>query len=346
MATLVMDGITKHFGDRPVVDRLSLEIEHGEFVALLGPSGCGKTTTLRLLAGFETLSAGALYLGGSCLANGSLHVAPEHRHMGMVFQSYALWPHMSVADNVGYPLKMRRVGGEAYRSRVRQALETVHLEHLAERMPRTLSGGQRQRVALARCLVSDPQVVLLDEPLANLDRHLRASMEQGFREFHRRTGATMIYVTHDQAEAMSLADRIAVMKEGRLEQWASPETLYRRPRSEWVARFIGQGSLLSLPGASPGQVVSGTRLMASLALMVAGEEASGTPVLVRPEHVVVGDGGIEARVESCIFRGERYELWLRLANRQRLFAYHREALPVDGEIRLTLSQGWALEPES
>lgn len=197
-------------------------------------------------------------------------------------------------------------------------------------------------VALARCLVTEPEVVLLDEPLANLDRHLRASMEESFREFHRRTGATLVYVTHDQAEAMSLADRIAVMRDGRLVQWATPQTLYRQPCSEWVARFIGQGSVLRLPVVAPGRDVSGAELMA---LAMQSESVSGAPVLVRPEHVQVGDTGLAARVESCIFRGERYELWLRLGNGQRLFAYHREALLAGGEVRLGLQRGWALESD-
>ncbi|WP_043529438.1 ABC transporter ATP-binding protein [Litchfieldella xinjiangensis] len=343
MAALVLDSLVKRFESTPVVDELSLEIEPGEFVALLGPSGCGKTTTLRLLAGFETLSSGQVSLNGRSLAHASLHLPPEQRRMGMVFQSYALWPHMSVADNVGYTLKMRHIKGDEYRRRVGQALETVQLASLAERMPQALSGGQRQRVALARCLVTEPEVVLLDEPLANLDRHLRASMEETFREFHRRTGATMVYVTHDQSEAMSLADRIAVMKSGRLAQWATPETLYRRPRNEWVARFIGQGSILRLPDVTPGRAIPGAELMS---LAMHHECEWDTPVLVRPEQVRLGSTGLPARVENCIFRGERYELWLCLNSGQRLFAYHHEALPIGREVRLVLQQGWSLEPEA
>lgn len=204
--------------------------------------------------------------------------------MGMVFQSYALWPHMTVGENVGYPLKLRQVNGAARQKRVMEALEVVELGAYFGRSPQELSGGQRQRVALARCLVSEPRVVLLDEPLANLDRHLRATMEQTFREFHRRTGATFVYVTHDQAEAMALASHIAVMHQGELMQWGTPQQLYQQPQNSWVAGFIGQGSVLSL-AVSPGLQ------SLDLAALHGGLDQPGrdktVPVLVRPEHVQI-----------------------------------------------------------
>ncbi|MGQ4878546.1 ABC transporter ATP-binding protein [Billgrantia sp. LNSP4103-1] len=348
MAGLMIDRVTKRFGEHRAVDALSLDIEPGEFVALLGPSGCGKTTMLRMLAGFESLSEGEIRMGERTLASRDRHVPPEQRNMAMVFQSYALWPHMSVADNVGYPLKLRRLSGEAYQRQVAKALAMVALEPYAQRTPQELSGGQRQRVALARCLVTDPDVVLLDEPLANLDRHLRASMEQGFREFHRRTRATLVYVTHDQSEAMALADRIAVMRHGRLEQWAAPETLYRRPRTAWVAGFIGQGSLLNVAAGRPGQRLEETTLMRGLSA-VASERIQ--PVLVRPENVTVlpdapSPHALTARVESVTFRGERYELHLRLADGETLLAYHHVALAEGQQVALTLREGWCLEPEA
>lgn len=347
MAELIIDRVTKRFGEQSAVEALSLDIEPGEFVALLGPSGCGKTTMLRMLAGFESLSEGKIRLGQRTLASREHHVPPEQRNMAMVFQSYALWPHMSVADNVGYPLKLRRLAGEAYRRRVEQALAMVDLAPYAERTPQALSGGQRQRVALARCLVTDPQVVLLDEPLANLDRHLRASMEQSFREFHRRTRATMIYVTHDQSEAMSLADRIAVMRDGRLAQWATPEALYRKPLSAWVAGFIGQGSLLRVAAGRPGRRLEEAALMRGLAA-VSGERTQS--VLVRPEHVMVlpddsAGRGLLARVESVTFRGERYELHLRLESGETLLAYHHAAPAMGQEVTVVLHEGWCLEPD-
>lgn len=225
MAELRLERLSKVFGNQTVVQDLNLTIPQGAFTALLGPSGCGKTTTLRILAGLEQLSDGRLLLGDRLLADSVVHLPPEQRDMGMVFQSYALWPHMTVAENVGYPLRLRKVNGAARQKRVMEALEVVELGAYAGRSPQELSGGQRQRVALARCLVSEPQVVLLDEPLANLDRHLRATMEQTFREFHRRTGATFVYVTHDQAEAMALASHIAVMHQGALMQWGAPQAL-------------------------------------------------------------------------------------------------------------------------
>ncbi|MBZ5488509.1 ABC transporter ATP-binding protein [Halomonas aquamarina] len=345
MAKLSIEAVSKYFDEHAAVDELSLAVEPGEFVALLGPSGCGKTTMLRMLAGFEPLTRGEIRLGGELLASPTHHLPPEQRHMAMVFQSYALWPHMSVADNVGYPLKLKKVRGEAYRKRVEQALSLVALEKYASRTPQDLSGGQRQRVALARCLVNEPAVVLLDEPLANLDRHLRAAMEQSFHEFHRRTEATMVYVTHDQGEAMALADRIAVMRDGRLVQWATPQTLYREPKSQWVASFIGQGSQLMIAAGEPGRRLSEAELMQGLA----GTERTQA-VLIRPEHVRVAsttpsDRDLVARVEHQVFRGERFELHLRLPGGEALLAYHPQALTPGQQVALTLTQGWCLESD-
>lgn len=347
MAGLIVHRVTKRFGDHMAVDDLSLTIAPGAFVALLGPSGCGKTTMLRMLAGFETIGSGSLTLNDRLLAGERHHVPPEQRNMAMVFQSYALWPHMSVTDNVGYPLKLRRIQGGEYRRRVARALEQVALTPYAQRLPQALSGGQRQRVALARCLVTDPEVVLLDEPLANLDRHLRASMEHRFVDFHRRTRATMVYVTHDQSEAMAMADHIGVMHDGRLVQWATPETLYREPRSEWVARFIGQGSQLRIAGGAPGQRLTEQALMQGLA---APPEARTQPVLVRPEHVRLatgtpGAGELTGQVERLTFRGERFELHLRLATGEALLAYHPAALNEGQQVAVRLLEGWCLAPD-
>ncbi|RUR35312.1 ABC transporter ATP-binding protein [Vreelandella populi] len=347
MAGLTLKQVTKQFGEHKAVDGLSLTVEPGEFVALLGPSGCGKTTMLRMLAGFEQVSAGEIHLGDKLLASEQHHVLPEQRNMAMVFQSYALWPHMSVADNVGYPLKLRGVRGAEYQRRIGQALSLVALEPYAQRTPQDLSGGQRQRVALARCLVTDPSVVLLDEPLANLDRHLRASMEHSFADFHRRTEATMVYVTHDQSEAMALADRIAVMQAGKLVQWATPETLYREPRTPWVASFIGQGSQLMIDTGAPGRRISGNELMRGL---TSPASQRSQPVLVRPEHIQVhpdapSQQDLTARVERQTFRGERYELHLHLNSGETLLAYHSQALQEGQQVALTLLEGWCLEPD-
>lgn len=340
MAELKLERLNKVFGEQVVVRDLSLTLPEGAFVALLGPSGCGKTTTLRILAGLEHLSSGRLLLGDRLLADARVHMPPETRDMGMVFQSYALWPHMTVAENVGYPLKLRKVNGAARQKRVMDALDVVELGAYAGRSPQELSGGQRQRVALARCLVSEPEVVLLDEPLANLDRHLRATMEQTFREFHRRTGATFVYVTHDQAEAMALASHIAVMHQGELMQWGAPQTLYQHPQNAWVARFIGKGSILSLAARHSAPQLDSLQLHEGL---MTENTQPRQQVLVRPEHVVVGDTGLQAMVESCIFQGERYLLELRLADGQRLSAFHPLPLREQQSTGVRLLQGWCLE---
>ncbi len=340
MAELKLERLNKVFGEQAVVRDLSLTIPEGAFTALLGPSGCGKTTTLRILAGLEHLSSGRLLLGDRLLADSRVHMPPETRDMGMVFQSYALWPHMTVAENVGYPLKLRKVNGAARQKRVMEALDVVELGAYAGRSPQELSGGQRQRVALARCLVSEPEVVLLDEPLANLDRHLRATMEQTFREFHRRTGATFVYVTHDQAEAMALASHIAVMHQGELMQWGAPQALYQHPQNAWVAGFIGKGSILSLATQHPAPQLDSAQLHDGLA---PGNPQPRQQVLVRPEHVLVGDTGLQATVESCIFQGERYLLELRLQDGQRLSAFHYFPLREQQSTGVRLMQGWCLE---
>ena len=244
MAGLTIDNVTKSFGDFDAVKDVSFDVQDGEFLAVLGPSGCGKTTLLRLVAGFEKLTSGEIRIGGETVSSVAGNVPPERRRVGIVFQNYALWPHMTVAENVGYSLKVAKVEKAARERKIADALALVNLEGFDDRRPANLSGGQRQRVALARCLVAAPSLVLFDEPLANLDVHLRASMEDEFAAFHKRTGTTIVYITHDQAEAMALADRIAVMDNGRLAQLAAPRQLYMEPANEMVASFIAQGIIL------------------------------------------------------------------------------------------------------
>ena len=339
MARLILNQLGKDFGTgRAVVSGFSLDVREGGFLALLGPSGCGKTTVLRMIAGFETPSDGSIHLGERLLADASQSLPPEKRNMAMVFQSYALWPHMSVADNVGYPLKVRGISGEAYKARVRDALSTVRLVDYAERRPADLSGGQRQRVALARCLVTSPDVVLLDEPLANLDRHLKQEMEETFREFHQRSGATMIYVTHDQSEAMALATDIAVMSEGRLLQVAPPAEIYARPEGRMVGGLIGRGAIITLP------VMGGERQLEWDELEGALHAANidGADILVRPEDVVIGGEGAPATIESVLFEGERYAVKLTLGNGQALRAYSRVAVVPDEAVHVIIRAGWRL----
>ncbi len=252
MAGLTIDNVTKRFQAFEALKDVSIEVHEGEFLAVLGPSGCGKTTLLRIIAGFEQVSHGEIRLGETVVSSQDLNVAPENRRIGIVFQNYALWPHMNVAENIGYSLKIAKVAKPERDQRVAEALKLVDMEGYADRAPANLSGGQRQRVALARCLVATPELVLFDEPLANLDVHLRASMEDEFADFHKRTGTTIVYITHDQSEAMALADRIAVMDQGKLVQLDTPHKLYHEPATPMVASFISQGMVLPV-------TVSGSR---------------------------------------------------------------------------------------
>ena len=254
MASVELRGLTKRFGDAAVVDNVSLTVEHGRLVCLLGPSGCGKTTTLRLIAGFLEPSAGEIRVGGELVSSPARTLPPERRNMSMIFQSYALWPHMTVAENVAYGLKLRKVDRETVKRKLAAILGTTHLAALADRYPGELSGGQQQRVALARALIVEPQTLLLDEPLSNLDANLREEMRFEVRRLHDEYRYTTVYVTHDQSEAMTTADLIAVMNGGKIEQAGSPEDIYERPRSEFVARFIGLSNVIK------GEVLDETHL--------------------------------------------------------------------------------------
>jgi ABC-type Fe3+/spermidine/putrescine transport system ATPase subunit len=244
MSKLVLRGIEKHYGDTPAVSGLNLALNEGEFVSLLGPSGCGKTTTLRMIAGFIDPTAGTIEMNGQLLSSPSGALPPEKRQMSMIFQSYAVWPNMTVQQNVAFGLELRKLPREEVRRRVGEMLEVVHMGHLAARYPAELSGGQQQRVALARAIVIQPQVLLLDEPLSNLDANLREEMRFEIRRLHDEFRITTVYVTHDQAEAMVTSDRIAVMNQGRIEQVDDPHTLYTRPKTRFVAGFIGRTNFI------------------------------------------------------------------------------------------------------
>jgi len=244
VASVELRNLTKRYGDLAVVDDVSLTIEHGRLVCLLGPSGCGKTTTLRLIAGFVEPSGGEIRVGDQLMSSPARTVPPERRNMSMIFQSYALWPHMTVTQNVAYGLELRKVDRAIIRQKVAQILATTQLGALADRYPGELSGGQQQRVALARALIVEPETLLLDEPLSNLDANLREEMRFEVRRLHDQYRYTTVYVTHDQSEAMTTADVIAVMNAGKIEQAGSPEEIYDRPRSEFVARFIGSSNVV------------------------------------------------------------------------------------------------------
>ncbi|PDT54654.1 MULTISPECIES: ABC transporter ATP-binding protein [Sinorhizobium] len=350
MAQLILNHLSKDFGsgkspgnDRPAVADVSLTLRRQAFLALLGPSGCGKTTVLRMIAGFEQPSDGSISYGERRLSDAGGALPPEKRNMAMVFQSYALWPHMTVAQNVGYPLKVRGISGAQWQKRVGEALSLVKLTELAERRPAALSGGQRQRVALARCLVTQPDVVLLDEPLANLDQHLRKAIEETFRTFHERSGATMVYVTHDQAEAMALATDVAVMSEGRLLQVAPPAEIYARPEGRVVGGLIGRGSILRLPMAENGERQLGWPVLrAALGSRDGIADGPLADVLVRPEHVHRGTDGVLMRVLSSVFEGERFALDLALPDGQRLKAFSSAAIAEGTLAAFVIGSGWRL----
>ncbi|GIX14683.1 MAG: spermidine/putrescine ABC transporter ATPase [Paracoccaceae bacterium] len=340
MARLQLDGLTKRYGDFHATRDVSLTVEEGEFVVLLGPSGCGKTTTLRMVAGFVEPTAGRVFIGGQDITG----LPPWKRNTGLVFQSYALFPHMTVGQNVAFGLEMRRVGRAECAERVAEALRLVRLEHLADRLPRQLSGGQQQRVALARALVFRPDILLLDEPLSNLDAKLREEVRVEIRGLQRELGITTVMVTHDQEEALTIADRLVVMNEGRVQQIGDQRALYERPRNRFVAGFVGRGSFLDGVIEAPGRF----RSAGGLAIACAGGSPGPAVLGLRPERVRVGDCGgknaFPARVEFVSYLGGLIELHCRLSPRDRLIAQMvndgSEALPRVGD---SLTVSWAPE---
>jgi multiple sugar transport system ATP-binding protein len=286
-------NVSKTFGDTSVVDDLSLKIDDGEFIVLLGPSGCGKTTTLRMLAGLESATSGDIFINGERVNN----VPTEHRDLAMVFQSYALYPHMTIAENIGYPLRVRKIEKTERAARVTRVAAMLEIESLLERKPRQLSGGERQRVALARAIVREPRAYLMDEPLSNLDARLRVQMRGELKRLQHQLGTTTIYVTHDQAEAMTLASRVAVMKKGRLQQFDTPMNIYNYPANRFVAEFVGSPSMNFIDG----RIEAETFVSDDLQLPLSGI-TNGSPVTIgiRPEHIQVlsepQNGAIAARV--------------------------------------------------
>ncbi len=351
MAGVTLRGVTKRFAETIAVDRVDLDVADGEFLAVLGPSGCGKTTLLRLLAGFESPDAGEIALGAKIVASGRDTVPPEDRRVGVVFQSYALWPHMDVARNVGYALEVARVAPAQRQSRVTNALTLVGLDDFAHRRPNELSGGQRQRVALARCLAMSPDLLLLDEPLANLDAHLRAAMIEEFRAAHARTGITTIYITHDQAEAMALATRVAVMEAGRIVQSAPPATLYREPANAMVGRFIGRGTILPARllrvdsrGAGEIEVLGSTTRVR----VPVGAATGDVELCLRPEDLSLTTAddphAIAARIHRRLYRGGFHELEISpLADPGlRLRLDTRDEIAEGALVGVRILDGWAL----
>jgi spermidine/putrescine transport system ATP-binding protein len=280
-----LERISKSFGAALAVDDVSIEIARGEFFSMLGPSGCGKTTTLRMIAGFEEPTAGRVLLDGEDVTLTS----PRHRNVNMVFQDYALFPHMSVAENVGFGLKLKRVARGEMRTRIDEMLAVVRLEGLGERRPAELSGGQRQRVALARALVNRPAALLLDEPLGALDLKLRREMQFELKRIQKTTGTTFVYVTHDQEEALTMSDRIAVMDGGRVQQLADPKTLYEQPETSFVADFIGTSNALELCVDRREGELAIMEPAPGVRVVVANETAVGETlqISIRPEKIAI-----------------------------------------------------------
>jgi spermidine/putrescine ABC transporter ATP-binding subunit len=323
-------GLTKRYSPQVTVGPISFEVHEGEFFSLLGPSGCGKTTTLRCIAGFETLSQGSIALRGERIDGRP----PHRRDVGLVFQNYALFPHLTVFDNIAFGLRLRHVGKAGIAERVGRMLELVDLPQMAARYPAQLSGGQQQRIAIARSLVLEPQILMFDEPLSNLDFKLRLQMRDELRALQRRLGKTSIYVTHDQTEALALSDRIAVLSHGHIEQIGSPAEIYERPRTTFVADFIGSSNLLKarIVGAAGAGVavetVDGLRLVCA---SVDGRDgqAADVSILLRPERIRVQAPGtaaetapnrFQARVADVTYLGEDLQLRLQLAGGQSLRA--------------------------
>jgi multiple sugar transport system ATP-binding protein len=316
MADLKLTQVFKRFGDLETIHGIDLEITDGEFVVFVGPSGCGKSTLLRMLAGLENITSGTISIGDRVVNN----VQPKERDIAMVFQNYALYPHMTVADNMGFSLKLRGASTEEISTGVKRAAEILALTPLLDRFPRQLSGGQRQRVAMGRAIVRDPQVFLFDEPLSNLDAKLRVAMRTEIKELHQRLKTTTVYVTHDQIEAMTMADKIVVMHDGVVEQMGTPLELYDKPDNQFVAGFIGSPSMNFLKGKVKSNGTAGFEGPNGVQLPVGSAPANseGRPAVygIRPEHFTIADDGAEAEIVVVEPTGSETQVFAKLGGEQ------------------------------
>ncbi|HXN66214.1 MAG TPA: ABC transporter ATP-binding protein [Bradyrhizobium sp.] len=343
LASVELRGLTKRFGSLAVVDDVSLRIDHGQLVCLLGPSGCGKTTTLRLIAGFLEPSDGEIHVGDRMVSSSARTLPPEQRKMSMIFQSYALWPHMTVAENIVYGLRLRKIDRGTIAKKLDVILKATKLEVLAQRYPGELSGGQQQRVALARALIVEPETLLLDEPLSNLDANLREEMRFEIRRLHDEYRYTTVYVTHDQSEAMTTADLIAVMNAGKIDQLGTPEDIYDRPQSEFVARFIGASNVINGTARDTDHVTfSGATLKVVGAKLEPGERAV---VAIRQHDIQLStqappapENAVKATVTRQVFLGASRDYMVETSDGTtlRVVTSTENAVPRGTEVWLTL----------
>ena len=312
MASVTITGVTKSFGNVKVLQEFNQKFEDGEFITLLGPSGCGKTTMLRLIAGFEKPSSGEIYIGDKLVSSEKEFLPPEKRGIGMVFQSYAVWPHMNVFDNIAYPLKIQKISKNKIEERVNQVLKIVHLEQYKDRFPSELSGGQQQRVALGRALVAQPEILLLDEPLSNLDAKLREEMRYEIKEITKKLKITVIYVTHDQIEAMTMSDRIVLINKGEVQQVAPPQEIYSKPKNMFVANFVGKVDFIK------GKVEGSKILLDNSNGQTLPNKSSfkgNVVVAIRPENAILSDDGeITGKVYSKFYLGDCNDLRVEIGN--------------------------------
>jgi iron(III) transport system ATP-binding protein len=343
LASVELRDLTKRFGSVTVVDNVALKIDHGQLICLLGPSGCGKTTTLRLIAGFLEPSSGEIHVGDRLVSSAARTLPPEQRKMSMIFQSYALWPHMTVTENIVYGLRLRKIDRHTIAKKLKSILQTTKLEALAERYPGELSGGQQQRVALARALVVEPETLLLDEPLSNLDANLREEMRFEIRRLHDEYRYTTVYVTHDQSEAMTTADLIAVMSGGKIDQLGTPEDIYDRPQSEFVARFIGSSNVIKGTARDENHIsFSGATLRVVGAKLNANQDAA---IAIRQHDIELSTSApalagntLKATVTRQVFLGANRDYMLETSDGTSLRAVTSPqiAIPAGTEVWLTL----------
>ena len=346
MATVTIQHVTKSFGDNVVLREFNETFQEGEFVTLLGPSGCGKTTMLRIIAGFERPTTGELYIGDQLVSGGKTFIPPEKRNIGMVFQSYAVWPHMNVFDNVAYPLTIKKTPKNTIREPVERVLDIVHLSQYAQRLPNQLSGGQQQRVALARALVAAPELLLLDEPLSNLDAKLRESMRFEIKEIQKKTGITVVYVTHDQAEAMAMSDRIFVINRGVVQQSGTPDEIYNHPANQFVADFLGKVDFFK------GEVRDGRIYLEGMggqSIAYDGPRTGRVDVAIRPENIIFSaEGELKGVLETQYYLGDVDDCRVRVGDslmRVITNGYEHRFLHEGQEVRLAIRESMVFEDD-